>query len=420
MKSLHVLILGAGIAGLHCAQKLSRNSGEGLRITLVDQSEFHVLKADLYEVATAFNKEITEECMVRLRSTVATPTRSLIDPRRVQFIRDEVRSFDPKKKTVCLRNGPVLHYDYLVLALGSVTNFFDVPGIERHAFPLKTVQDALRINCRLDHIFHECWAGRSSSSFIDIVIGGGGPTGVEMASELYFSLKKLCKKYDHPRGKVRVRLIQSGQDLGGLDSDGSTKILEHLEEMGVQVYRGFRISEVLKDRVQVMDSSNKVSSLPSTVLIWTAGVKVHPLVAQFFGEKEKDGAVPVGKNLESLYFPKVFAAGDDAYLENPEQPGVRVPMLAREAWRQGECVAKNIRRDIAHHPFLSYCPGKTWLLLPLGGKYALLKAGPFLIRGFFVWFLRRLIILRYHLSTMSFTRAFEKWRKGGRIFHEND
>src|SRR3990167_795318 len=106
----HVLILGAGVAGLHCAQKLAKEAPKNLRITLVDSSDVHVLRADLYEVATAFNKEITEECMIRLKSTVATPILSLIDSDRVQFVQDEVISIDPKKKIVTLKKAKKLNF----------------------------------------------------------------------------------------------------------------------------------------------------------------------------------------------------------------------------------------------------------------------------------------------------------------------
>lgn len=416
----HVVIVGAGVAGLHCAQRLSKKVPPDMKITLVDSSDVHVLKADLYEVATAFNKEITDECMVQLKAAVATPILSLVDPERVQFVQDSVLAIDTKKKTVKLKKNKALHYDILVLAMGSVTNFFKVPGIEKYAFPLKTVHEALAINCHLDGLFHEQWKSRSKAKApVHLTIGGGGPTGVEMASELYASLKKLCKKYNFPRSKVHVQLVQSGQDLGGLDSKGTEKILSRLEVMGVCVYRGFRITKVTEDKVLMLDGKNKVKTLPNSMLIWTAGVSVHPVVAAL-GDPKKGGAVEVSPTLESKKYPKVFAAGDNAFLEDPKKPGARVPMLAHAAWQEGNIVADNIVHLLRREKMRSYNPGDAWMILPLGGKFAAFKCGPFLITGFAAWFLRRLVIFRYHFSTMPFGRAYKKWQKGGEIFEEND
>lgn len=414
----HVVIVGAGVAGLHCAQRLAKKAPANIRITLVDSSDVHVLKADLYEVATAFNKEITDECMVQLKAAVATPIVSLVDPTRVHVVQDSVTAIDPSKQTVKLKKNKTLHYTTLVLALGSVTNFFKVPGIEKHAFPLKTVQEALAINCHLDGLFHEQWKKKKPAP-IYINIGGGGPTGVEMASELYASLKKLCKKYKFPYAKVHVQLIQSGQDLGSLDDKGTAKILNRLERMGVCVYRGFRITKITEDSVLMKDAKNKVKTLPNSMLIWTAGVSVHPVVAAI-GDAKKGGAVEVDPTLKSKKYPNIFAAGDNAFLETPNKPGVRVPMLAHAAWEEGKLVADNIVHTLRKEKLRSYNPGDAWMILPLGGKFAIFKAGPFLISGFLAWFIRRLVIFRYHFSTMPFRRAFKKWQKGGEIFEQND
>ncbi len=414
----NVVILGAGVAGLHCAQSLARKAPANLRITLVDQSDVHVLRADLYEVATAFNKEITEECMVQLKSTVATPIRTLIDPMRVLFVQDSVTKIDPKKKRVSLKKGKALNYDFLVVALGSITNFFGIKGIEENSYPLKSVHEALAINCQLDHLFYSQWKKKKSSQ-ITITIGGGGATGVEMASELHSSLKKLCNKYKFSRSKVHVQLIQSGQDLGGQDDKGTELILKRLEWMGVCVYRGYRITKVTAEKVFMLDSKKRAKTLPSSMLLWTAGVKIHPVV-EAIGEAKKGGAIEVEPTLESKQFKQVFAAGDNAFLEDPKKPGSRLPMLAHLAQEEGILVAENIVNRLTHRPLRSFQAGEPWMILPLGGKHALFKVGPFLLSGFWAWFLRRLFILHYHHSTMNFRRAFKKWRQGGKIFEKND
>ncbi len=417
MKS--VVILGAGVAGLHCAQSLAKMAPHELRITLVDSSDVHVLRADLYEVATAFNKEITEECMIRLKSTVATPILSLIDPDRVQFVQDEVLSIDAKKRTVNLKKSKKISYDYLVVAMGSLTNFFNIPGIEKNAFSFKSMSDGLAINCRLDKLFYNRWTGRSKAKALYLTIGGGGATGSELAGELSFAIKKLCKKYRFPPAKVHIHLVQSGQDLGGMDGKGTEAIFKRLTSLGVCVYRGYRIKKVTQDKVLMLDAKKKLKTLKNDMLIWTAGVMVHPVVQAALGDVKKGGAVFVNPTLEAKNHPGVFAAGDNTFLDNGS--GERVPMLAHPAWKEGEHIAANLMNVLNRRPMTDYKPAsKEWVILPLGGKYALFRFGPFFLTGFWAWFLRRLVILRYHFSTMSFGRALKKWRMGGKIFEEND
>lgn len=415
-----VLILGAGVAGLHCAQKLAKEAPSELRITLVDSSDVHVLRADLYEVATAFNKEITDECMVRLKSTVATPILSLVDPDRVQFVRDEVICIDPKKKTVLLKKGKQLKFDFLVVTMGSITNFFKVPGIEKNAFPFKSVTDALAINCHLDQLFHSVWKSKKNRS-IYLTIGGGGATGCELAGELSFAIKKLCKKYRFPSAKVHIDLVQSGQDLGGMEAKGSEKIFKRLSALGVCIYRGYRITKLTQKKVLLLDSNKKLKTLHSDMLIWTAGVSIHSTIQSSLGDSKKGEAIVVKPTLEAQNYPGIFAAGDNAYLENPHRAGERVAMLARPAWKEGNLIAENLIRLIDSRDMRIFKPfAREWVILPLGGKYALFQCGPFFMGGFLPWLLRRFVILRYHLSTMSLSRAFKKWQVAGELFEQND
>src|SRR3989338_4995475 len=406
----HILILGAGVAGLACAQKLSAHASDQLRITLVDESDVHVLKSDLYEVATAFNKEITEECLVRLKATVATPIISLVDPECVEFVQDSVLKIDPKNKTVTLKKAKKIRYDFLVVALGSVTNFFNIPGIEKSAYPLKTVRDALKLNCALDHLFFERYRKKSQRS-IHITIGGGGATGVEVASELYSSLTKLCRKYHYPRSKVHVQLIQSGSELGGCAKKGTELIAKRLKKLGVCLYCDHRIAKVGSGKVEVLDVQKKRKTLPNDLLVWTAGVQVNPVGGD---------AIRGNATLRSTKFPAVFAAGGDAYLADPRHKSSRFPMMAYIAKVQGALVAENILRLLPSRPLRSFKPVHEWLLIPLGRKFGLFKVGPILFTGFFAWLIRRFVILRYHLSVLPFLRALRKWRVSEKLFVKND
>lgn len=411
MKQKHVLILGAGVAGLATAQALSREAHGKIRVTLVDKSDVHVLKADLYEVATAYNKEITDACLVRLRSTVATPIVSTVDPHDVHFIQDEVLAIHPKEKKVELREHKSLSYDVLVVALGSTSNFFGVSGAQKYVHPLRTVQEAIRINCDLDHLFLELYKKKRGRR-VDIMVVGGGATGVETASELVNSLSRLCQKYRYPRSKVYVSLIQAGKNLGGLDEKGTECVAERLQRLGVCLYREYRVRKVNLSEVVLKDGHGKLKTLSSDFLIWTAGVRVNPVVVSL-GEVKYGGAIRVDATMKAVNHSSIYAAGDNASLRN-------YPMLAPIAQSQGRLIAENILRERDGKALKSFKAPLDSMILPLGGRYALFKMGPWYFSGLFPWFIKRLIIFRYHLSVLPFKRAFRKWRLGEELFRGND
>lgn len=413
-----VLILGGGQAGLQVAQSLSKLPHSSVRITLVDQNSAHVLRADLYEVATLFPQFITGDCMARLKDSVATPFTALLKP-HVEFIQSEVTDILPNKKMVKLKNGKRLSYDILVLGLGSCSNFFHVPGVKTHALPLKTVKDALAINCHIDQFFKERWE-QDEKGTVHISVGGGGPTGVELISELNQSLTRLCQKYKHPRSKIHLRLIQSGSNLAGYEGRAKKIILKRFKKMGIHLFLNHRIQKVSADKLQVSTARGNSKVLPSDILIWTCGVKVNPLIQKCFGDETLGGAIPVKSTLESLHFPNVFAGGDNAAVMDPNGMDQRLPMLGSLAMEQGLHMAKNIQLRLKGRSLQKYQPHLEIMVVPLGGKYAVMEWKGLAFKGFLPWFLRRILILGYALSILPPLAALKKWLRGNRVFVLND
>lgn len=412
----NIVILGAGFAGIRVAQDLSKKlSNPGYKIFLVDKSAVHLFRADLYEVATAYNKEITDACLSRLKDTVATPVNQLIDKEKVEFLNDEIVGIEPKKRSVELKKFGDLKYEFLVVALGSVTNDFGIPGLEKYSFPLKTVTDALRINCHLDLFFKELWE-RKSEAKVCITIGGGGATGVEVAAELAKSFNKLCKKYSFPREKVVVQLVEAGNSLSGFDELGTRIITQHLRKMKIEVFLNSKIVEAREKEllIQGVDGENK--TLLTDVTIWTGGVKVSLVVASV-GNAQKRGAIVVDKYLQAVGLEGVFAAGDCCLFEVDGKP---LPMLAHIAYGEGRLIAANILAKINGGVLGEYHRDTSIYVIPIGGRYALMKLGDRFFMGTWVWFFRRLLVFKYHLSILPFLRAWKKWRHGAKVFAEND
>lgn len=413
-----VVILGGGLAGLQVVQSLSKLPYSKVRITLVDKNSFHFLKADLYEVATLFPSFITGDCMARLQDSVATPFKSLLNE-KVEFIQDEVIHINPDKKIIKLKNGKALSYDILVLGLGSTANFFKVPGVEKHAFPLRSVQDALAINCHIDQFFKKLWENGEKRD-VHITIGGGGATGVELATELRQSLSRLCKKYKHPANKIHLRLIQSGKTLAGFDGKAKKVIEKRFIKLNIKLLMNHKVTKVQKDKVMVKNSKDTSKTLKSDIIIWTCGVKVNPLIQEAFGDKSKGGAIPVKPTLESVFYPNVFAAGDNAVVVDPKHPDSHLPMLGSLAVEQGHHLGSNIKRRIKGKILNRYNPHLEIMVVPLGGKYAVMEWWMFSLHGFLPWLFRRFLILGYSLAILPPLPAFKKWLRGNSVFVLND
>ncbi|MDP2625191.1 MAG: FAD-dependent oxidoreductase [Candidatus Peregrinibacteria bacterium] len=411
-----ILILGAGFAGLRTAIDLSSKINlRAYEIILIDKSDIHLYTPDLYEIASAFNENITEECLTQLKETVATRITSIIDKDKVAFIQDTVTDIDPKKRSVKFKKGKRMSYDILVVALGSVPNYFGIPGLEEHGHPLKTINNALEIHCLLDRFLPQIKRPRN----VTITVGGGGPTGVELVAELVGYLNLLCNKYNYPREKVRIELIEAGDHLAGMGDKGTAAIIKRFEEKGIVTRLKNRIIEVEARKVHIQDVNGKVKKVMCDMVIWTGGVQVNPLIQKTIGDPELRGAIEVNEYLQSKQDKRIFAAGDNAYTKNPKT-GKPAGMLAQVAFVQGILLASNIAAKIARTPMKKFKIHPNIYVIPIGGRFGLCKVFNWVFTGTWPWYLRRLISLKYASSLLPFWQAIRKWQHGTKIFIEND
>lgn len=414
-----IVVLGAGIAGLRVVQKLQKQLPHGWHIVLVDKSPVHVFSPDLYQVASTFNPEISDECMTQLRDTVATPVSRLVNPWKVSFQRNEVTGVDPKRKVVFVKDGKPIHYDCLVVALGSVPNDFGIRGVKRHAYFLKTVHDALAINCHIDHIFQDQWKAKKEEKVI-ITVGGGGATGVELAGELVGTLKRLCEKYDRDPSLMRVRLIQAGNSLAGFNEKGTQMIVKELKKQNVKLRMESFITECSKDKVKIKGPEGE-KTLQTDLMIWTAGVKVNPVVAQHLGRDELRGGIAVDDTLRALDHEDMFACGDNAPLADPREEGKYLPMMAQVAWNQADVVVENVLQWVkGTSNYSHYKVHMDLYVVPVGPHLTLFRAGSHIFNGFWVKLVKMVVSLKYSMAILPFRKAVQKWRQGNKIFVRND
>lgn len=406
----HIVVLGGGFLGISTAKKLIKKAPQNFTITLIDERDVHIYTPDLYEIATAFNEKITQQCMTRLKDTVAVPISQILHGDRFTFMRDKALKIKPELSSVILKSNGALHFDYLVLGLGSAVNYYGIPGLAAYSYPFKNLTDALAIDCHLDSYFHSLW-DKKTKKRIDVVIGGGGATGVELACELKGYLEKLCKKYSFPQSRVHLTVIEGSGKLAGLSENGTEIIKQRCEKFGITVLLNHFIKKVEINEIEVRHGQS-TRQIGMDVLIWTGGVMPHPLIRESFGSVAKNGALPVNSFLQSEQYAHIFAGGDCAE--------TKAPMLAQMAFQQGAIIAHNIVAHAAQKKKKPFVPQFKGVIIPLGGCYGLLMKGSFIFKGFFVWLLRRLVDLHYALSILPFFYALRKWVRDTRIFVEND
>jgi NADH:ubiquinone reductase (H+-translocating) len=367
----HVVILGAGFGGLHAARTLAKLP---VRVTLIDRENYHNFQPLLYQVATAALASVD----------VAVPVRVVFRrAKNVTVLLDEVTGVNIASKEVRLRDG-VLSYDYLIVATGSTHSYFGHDDWERFAPGLKTIDDALEIRSRILLAFEDVERQRSfglQPDPVNIVIVGGGATGVELAGSLAdFARLVLAPDFrlSDPR-LARVTLIEGAPRLlPQYPEDLSHNAEQKLKKMGVEVLVNTTVTHVEEGLVRTT-----AGVLPSKVTLWAAGVKASP-VAGFLGVPlTRRGQVQVNPDLSVPGHPEIFVIGDLAALNDPA--GHPYPGLAQVAIEEGRHSASSIGCDVQHKtrkPFRFKLRGN---MAVIGRNAAVAEIGKWHITGFLAW-----------------------------------
>ncbi|MEX2033001.1 MAG: NAD(P)/FAD-dependent oxidoreductase [Candidatus Colwellbacteria bacterium] len=413
-----IVILGAGFGGLRAAIALGKRSkelrAEGYQVTLIDKNNYHTYTPLLYEVSTT-SKETAN--YLDLKSVTTYPIEGVLLGFPVEFIQAEVSNVDLPNRKVSLSGGKEINYEYLLIALGAETNFFDITGLEENALELKSLNGALKIR---DAVWGMVESATTDEA-VDIVIGGAGSTGVELAGEIQEWISQMQK--EGHRCKTSVTLVDAAPTI----LDGfEPKIIKHatlrLKKLGTNILVEERITKVEKGRVYL--ASGRIVSYD--ILIWTGGVKANSIVNELPIRKDKQSRINASSDMQCVLEnqeleigSRLYGIGDIVCVH--DSSGRPAPMVARAAITQGTIAAKNIIKEIrGRKPDLKYNPKEYPYIIPIGGKYAIAKIGPLVISGFFGWILKGLVELNYLFSIMPNARAFKIWLKGLKIFIQND
>lgn len=397
MEKKKIVILGAGFAGLQLARRL-KNSG--YHVTLIDQYNFHQFQPLFYQVATA-----------RLEpSSISFPLRKVFQGSKNVFVRvAEVQEVQTERKQVITSNG-IYKYDYLIIATGCTSNFFGNKNIEKYAYPMKSTTEAIALRNRILLNYEEALNASTEEleAIMNIVIVGGGPTGVELAGSLA-EMKKNVLPRDYPDmdfSKLKICLVEgSANTLASMSDDSKQKSQEYLEKMGVEV----RVNTFVKDYDGKVAQLSTGDTIKTQNLIWAAGVignvpKGIDAELLVRGNRIK---VDQYNRIESL--DGVYAMGDIAYMENEDWPKGH-PQLANVAINQAKNLATNFKKlqkgDSKLSVFKYKNPGT---MATVGKRKAVVDLPKFSFHGLIAWLFWMFLHLMLIVSVKNRLFIFINW-----------
>ncbi len=405
-KRPRVVVLGGGFAGIGAARKLERADVD---VVVVDANDYHSFQPMLYQLATGLLD--TTAVAHSLRDLFRHQQNATVHQARVSAI-------DLDAREVQFADMAPLQYDYLVVGLGAIVQFFGCKGAPEHAFPLYTVEDALRLR---SHVV-ERWEATdrdpalADDGALNVVVVGGGPTGIESVgalSELYRS--DFAQDYGEGLSdRARLTLVEAGPELFPMFKPDIREYAQHeLEQRGVEIMLGERVESVEPTRVILASGT----VLPAHTLVWGAGLQANPLTESLGVELERGNRIPVDPELRLPDHPEVFGVGDAAWITDAGTGDV-LPQLGSVALQAGEHAGANIARLVAGKepkPF-EYTDKGTMAAIARGAAVAQLHGGR-TMKGkmaFLAWGAVHLTLLS---AWEDRTKAMVDWTWGG-VTHE--
>jgi len=384
-----VVILGGGFGGVATAQRLEQLYGRDttLEITLVSQSNYLLFTPMLAEVASSGLEA----------QHISAPVRAALP--RTRFRRAEVTAVDPVAQVVRVRAIPsapdeALPYDHLVLALGSIPNFYDLPGLEAHSFTLKTLQDATLLRNHVIALLERAdlepnpQVRRRQLTF---AVAGGGFAGTEMIAELLDLVHGVLHYYPNiGTAEPRFVLIHSGNRiLPELSPELADYAMRKLEARGIEFRLNTRVASATGDEVLLADGGH----VPTHTLVWTAGNQPHPILKSLPCERNRAGAVIAQGTLQVGGFTNIWAVGDCAQVPDALNDGKPAPPTAQHALREGRVVAENIGALQRGRPLRIFAFRTVGTLVALGHRTAVAEFRGWKFSGFLAWFMWRTVYL---------------------------
>lgn len=403
----NIVILGGGFAGVRAALDLGEyfKHKPEYQIIVVDRKDYQTYYSALYEAATAEHGLVEAK---QVKNAVTIPFDLIFKKSKVKFHKAYIEGIDLENGHITT-DSRIIAYDYLVIAMGSIADYYGIPNLDKYGFSLKSVEDAIMIRNRVEEIVTKKDSGT-------LVVGGGGFAGTEFAGELHNLLMHECQVHQKDINNFKLMIVEGAQTLlSGLSERVADLMKTRLTQKDIEIRFSTLITEAGRDYV-VLNNKERISC---DLLVWTGGVRSCRLPVTSNLERDKKDRTPTSDFLNLKSYPRVFVAGDNLCYTDPRTKKL-IPQTAQEAIRHGNHVAKNILRMSEGKGLMPYSQGPYRFIVPGSGKYAILYTPNIIISGFAGWVIRKGADLRYFLSIMPFFKAITYWLFENRLFIKND
>ena len=396
-----VVIVGGGLGGLRLAEDLY---GSGMQVVLIDKNNFHQFPPLIYQIASAGIDP----------SSISFPFRQIFRKRKDFYFRmAEARMVDTEKKILQTSIGKI-DYDYLVLAAGATTNFFGNKNIEEWAIPMKTVPEAMGLRNALLSNFERaltCATEEERQELLNVVIVGGGATGVEIAGALS-EMKRYVIPYDYPdmdSSLMHIYLIEAGDRLlAGLSQESSQKAYEFLKSMGVDIQFGKMVTDYRDHKVIMKDGTE----IPTRTFLWVSGIRANAMPGINESHLGRGFRFKVDEYNRIPGVEDVFVIGDQCLQTSDAAYPNGHPQVAQVAIQQAKNLAKNLKRIDKGSDNSQLTPFRyknLGSMATIGRNKAVVEIGKFRSQGFFAWVLWLVVHLRSILGVKNKVMVLLNW-----------
>ncbi|AKA34031.1 NAD(P)/FAD-dependent oxidoreductase [Flagellimonas lutaonensis] len=393
-----IIIIGGGFGGISLAKKLA---GQEVQVVLMDKHNYHTFQPLLYQVSTGGLEP----------DSIAYPIRKVLQGYDNFYFRlAEVNQIETDKRIVKTNIGD-LKYDYLVVAVGTETNFFGNKTLQQNSMAMKTIPQALNLRSLILENFEQALLTddyHEREALMNFVIVGGGPTGVELAGALA-EIKKGILPKDYPdldTRRAQINLVQGGDRLlPAMSEIASKKAEDFLEKLGVNVWKNIRVTGY-DGRLVTTDTE---TSFETATLVWAAGVKavsIKGLDAKNF--VTRCNRLKINRFNQVEGFDNVFAIGDVAHMETEAFPNGH-PMMAQPAIQQGRLLGKNLIRLIAGKQMEPFTYKDKGNMATIGRNKAVCDLPNFKFQGVFAWFVWMFVHLYFLIGFRNRVVVFINW-----------
>ncbi|MBM7688831.1 NADH dehydrogenase [Enterococcus ureilyticus] len=397
--SKHVVILGAGYAGLRALHELQKGNNE-LKITLVDQNDYHFEATDIHEVAAG----------IQTSERITYPIKDVVKSACTTFVQGRVEKIDSENQLVHLKDQEAISYDYLIVALGYESESFGIPGVEEFSLKMVDIPTSEKV---YQHLTEQMKAYKETKdeNYLKIVVCGAGFTGIELLGSLHEGKKKLAEIAGVEPDKIQLYCVEAvtrllpmfSEKLGGYGID-------HLKKWGVNFLVGKPIKEIKQDTVVYLDNqeTNELNELTAKTIIWTTGVSGSHVVGDS-GFAAKRGRVMVKPDLTDADHENVYIIGDCSAVMDKES-NRPYPTTAQISLKMGEHAGKNIKAQLKGEPTKEFTFKSLGSVASIGNSHAFGVVGKMEVKGYPASFIKKAIMDRSLFETGGVKEVLAKGR----------